>query len=164
MDASKELDRSVEYDMKRLSKRRKLSLSKNDINLAQDSLFVQGSPDYRPSKRIAGADNCDDENTNISISATSKQAGRNVAPFLARHIPDQYAPAGSSDRAIGGARKDPNTKYCYRHRPDLKCRRQANEPSMDQLQQVGMTHPISANVRSHVSRGLEIFRKAISRP
>ena len=30
----------------------------------------------------------------------------------------------------------PNTKYCYRHRPDLKCRRQADEPSMEQLQQV----------------------------
>ena len=76
-------------------------------------------------------------NGNITISATSKLAGQIVAPFLAKHIPDQYAPLGGMDSSGSPKVKDSNTKYCYRHRPDLKCRRQANEPSMDQLQHVG---------------------------
>ena len=70
------------------------------------------------------------------ISTTSKLAGQIVAPFLAKHIPDQYAHMGGMDSSGSSKASDPNTKYCYRHRPDLKCRRQANEPSMDQLQHV----------------------------
>ncbi|KAF2834561.1 F-box/WD repeat-containing protein pof1 [Patellaria atrata CBS 101060] len=73
------------------------------------------------------------EDENIAISLSNQQAERTVAPFLARHIPQQYNPLGG--------RPDPpdimskgNTKYCYRHHPDLKCRKQANEPSMEQLQ------------------------------
>ncbi|KAL8706097.1 MAG: hypothetical protein Q9201_000799 [Fulgogasparrea decipioides] len=70
----------------------------------------------------------------ISISASSRLAGQAVAPFLAQHIPNQYAPLGGLPASDKSANADPNTKYCYRHRPDLKCRRQADEPSMDQLQ------------------------------
>ena len=80
-----------------------------------------------------------DQSTNFTLPATSKFAGQTVAPFLAKHIPDQYAPLGGprlSGKATGA---NPNTKYCYRHRPDLKCRRQADEPSMDQLQHVRQT-------------------------
>ena len=80
----------------------------------------------------------EDKETNIGISATSKLAGQTVAPFLARHIPEQYAPLGGPTQLKDPANKKPNTKYCYRHRPDLKCRRQADEPSMDQLQHVCM--------------------------
>lgn len=71
---------------------------------------------------------------NVTLSATSKIAGQTVAPFLAKHIPHQYAPMGGVDSSGSPKAKDPNTKYCYRHRPDQKCRRQANEPSMEQLQ------------------------------
>ncbi|KAK4994122.1 hypothetical protein LTR66_005770, partial [Elasticomyces elasticus] len=77
------------------------------------------------------------EDRNIFISSTSRHAEQTVAPFLARHIPTQYNPLGSNhnpqnaDVDHGGGS---NTKFCYRHRPDLKCRRQANEPSMEQLQ------------------------------
>ncbi|KAI9710002.1 MAG: hypothetical protein M1820_003080 [Bogoriella megaspora] len=83
--------------------------------------------------------NAHDRDINIGISATSKQAGRMVAPFLKDHIPEQYKPGGrptsSSDNlASPQTPSGNNTKYCYRHRPDLKCRRQANEPSMEQLQ------------------------------
>ncbi len=73
---------------------------------------------------------------NITLSATSKMAGQTVTPFLLKHIPDQYAPMGGLDSTGSPRAKDSNTKYCYRHRPDLKCRRQANEPSMGQLQHV----------------------------
>ncbi|OJJ47290.1 hypothetical protein ASPZODRAFT_25354 [Penicilliopsis zonata CBS 506.65] len=63
----------------------------------------------------------------------SKLADANVAPFLAKHIPEQYAPLGpqpgdSVESAMASSR------FCYRHRPDLKCRRQADEPTMDKLQ------------------------------
>ncbi|KAF2104131.1 WD40 repeat-like protein [Rhizodiscina lignyota] len=84
--------------------------------------------------------NADPKDGQIAISSTSKAAGKMVAPFLAKHIPEQYNP-------LGGKHSPPmtpidghtNTKYCYRHRPDLKCRRQANEPTMDSLQ-----HDLSA--------------------
>ncbi|KAF2453987.1 putative E3 ubiquitin ligase complex SCF subunit sconB [Lineolata rhizophorae] len=69
----------------------------------------------------------------ISISTSSKQAERAVAPFLAIHIPQQYNPLGSAS-SLNSSMASSNSKYCYRHRPDLKCRRQANEPSMEQLQ------------------------------
>ena len=67
----------------------------------------------------------------ITIASTAKLASQRVAPFLAKHIPDQYAPLGSGSKGHNG---DLNSKYCYRHRPDMLCRRQPDEVSMDQLQ------------------------------
>ncbi|KAF2086356.1 putative E3 ubiquitin ligase complex SCF subunit sconB [Saccharata proteae CBS 121410] len=69
----------------------------------------------------------------ISISSNTKQVARTVRPFLAEHIPQQYNPLGNQPQPRRKMDAS-NTKYCYRHRPDLKCRRQANEPSMEQLQ------------------------------
>ncbi|OCL03364.1 F-box/WD repeat-containing protein pof1 [Glonium stellatum] len=68
----------------------------------------------------------------LSQSAT-RQAEKMVAPFLAQHIPQQYNHLGSNSTPQN-APEQSNTKYCYRHRPDLKCRRQVDEPSMEQLQ------------------------------
>lgn len=72
----------------------------------------------------------------ITIASTAKFADQTVAPFLTRHIPEQYAPLGGPNGNQNEPPKDPNSKFCYRHRPDLLCRRQADEPSMDQLQRV----------------------------
>ena len=88
----------------------------------------------------------------IAIASASKAAGKTVAPFLARHIPEQYNPLGSGGKSspmtpING---QPNTKFCYRHRPDLKCRRQANEPTMDQLQNVSGTSIASSCVKGEM--------------
>lgn len=80
-----------------------------------------------------------DADKNASMSASPRLVGQTVAPFLARHAPTQYAPLGEPHKAKppnATQPENPNTKYCYRHRPDLKCRRQADEPSMDQLQHV----------------------------
>ncbi|KAF1988852.1 WD40 repeat-like protein [Aulographum hederae CBS 113979] len=74
----------------------------------------------------------DDKDASIALSLTSKMAEQTVTPFLAKHIPQQYNPMGVE--ASPDVKKSNNTKYCYRHRPDMKCRRQANEPSMEQLQ------------------------------
>lgn len=78
----------------------------------------------------------DNKEKSITIASTAKFAGQTVAPFLTRHIPDQYAPLGGPNGSQKEPVKDPNSKFCYRHRPDLLCRRQADEPSMDQLQRV----------------------------
>lgn len=63
-------------------------------------------------------------------------AKQNVAPFLTKYHPRQYAPRRSEDgttpvpRTVSGG-------YCYRHQPDSKCSRQADEQSMHQIQEVG---------------------------
>jgi F-box and WD-40 domain protein MET30 len=75
----------------------------------------------------------------ITIASAAKFSGQAITPFLAEHIPDQYAPLGNALAVANNNKTDANTKYCYRHRPDLKCRRQADEPSMDQLQRVQFT-------------------------
>lgn len=122
------------------SKRRRISLPENDLSKSLDHSFLNAFSDNQAAANHANASNDTCEtNANVSFSATSKQAGQTVAPFLAKHIPDQYAPMGGLDANGRAKRRDPNTKYCYRHQPDLKCRRQANEPSMDQLQQVRAT-------------------------
>jgi F-box/WD-40 domain protein MET30 len=85
-------------------------------------------------------DNCHGKHngadSTITISSTTKLAGQTVAPFLAKHIPEQYAPLGLGPQPATSSRKDPNTKFCYRHRPDSKCRRTADEPTMENLQRV----------------------------
>lgn len=118
------------------SKRRKITPREGVFPDNGVPSFADTFPDHAsPSETLIDTEDvCQDDCDNISLSVSSKHAGQTVAPFLARHIPDQYAPGGGVDATGNAKRKDPNTKYCYRHRPDLKCRRQANEPSMDQLQ------------------------------
>jgi hypothetical protein len=84
--------------------------------------------------RLDGQEDVPSEKHISNMSSTSRMAGKTVAPFLTKHIPDQYAPQGITLGGLPAGRS--NTKFCYRHRPDLKCRRQADEPSMDQLQKV----------------------------
>lgn len=87
-----------------------------------------------------GMDNSDDHS--ISIPAASRHAEQTVAPFLAKHIPMQYNPLGQTrerQEQEDQSHQSTSTRFCYRHRPDLKCRRQANEPSMEQLQNVSNT-------------------------
>ncbi|KEF52524.1 F-box and WD-40 domain-containing protein MET30 [Exophiala aquamarina CBS 119918] len=77
-----------------------------------------------------------DSAKDFTIASTAKHARETVAPFLAKHIPAQYAPLGQSNAPQPSfkARKDTNSKFCYRHRPDKLCRRQVDEPSMEKLQ------------------------------
>ena len=132
-----EVDHREEVEVDAPIKRRRVSIPRNDgqpyLSLFAGAHQRRESNSMKPSAVI---DNCDDEKSNISFSATPKQAGQTVAPFLAKHIPAQYPPAGQVESSSADRRTDSNTKYCYRHRPDLKCRRQANEPSMEQLQNV----------------------------
>jgi F-box/WD-40 domain protein MET30 len=61
----------------------------------------------------------------------SKKLEKMIAPYLAEHIPKQYNPFGGNQQDVPA---NANTKYCYRHRPDMLCRKQADEPTMEQLQ------------------------------
>lgn len=71
-----------------------------------------------------------------SMPASSKDGEETVMPFLAEHMPTQYHAATLAPHLLrhDHEREGTNTAYCYRHRPDLKCRRQADEPSMALLQ------------------------------
>lgn len=80
----------------------------------------------------------DPYDADIAIMSDNKLAGKTVAPFLAKHIPEQYAPMGGN-LSTADSKRDPNTKFCYRHRPDSKCRRTADEPTMEILQKVCCT-------------------------
>ncbi|KAF4556017.1 WD domain-containing protein 4 [Elsinoe fawcettii] len=105
------------------------------------------------SRRQQGQED-DTAERNITIPTTSKHAEHAVAPFLAKHIPSQYNPVGHarpSKQEEDQPTASSSTKFCYRHRPDLKCRRQANEPSMDQLQnELGRLSQSDQQAISHV--------------
>ena len=141
---------SEEYDyVENPSKRRRISSGQDFSNDSGPPLPSSTFPKIQVARGYenpaihfheASREDQAEEEKSITISASSKQATQTVAPFLARHIPQQYAPMGGLDHSDDSTNKDVNTKYCYRHRPDLKCRRQVNEPSMDQLQHVGISY------------------------
>ncbi|TLS30692.1 hypothetical protein PpBr36_02567 [Pyricularia pennisetigena] len=69
-----------------------------------------------------------------ALSNMSNQIiGKTVSPFLKEHIPGLYAPIAKSDSATQ-IKDKANSKFCYRHRPDLKCRRAADETKMVSIQ------------------------------
>lgn len=79
-----------------------------------------------------------------AATTKSKKIEKMITPYLAQHIPQQYNPVGANGTSAHNhhpahghdeTHATANTKFCYRHRPDLLCRRQADEPSMEQLQQ-----------------------------
>ncbi|CAZ81804.1 unnamed protein product [Tuber melanosporum] len=110
----------------------------------------------RPSKKrkissIFNSNTCteemDESEPELFVPAIPADATENVkkgvGPFLSKHIPEQYAPQGprgQQDTQQDESEKG-NTRYCYRHRPDIKCRRRADEPTMEQLQKQMETLP-----------------------
>ncbi|KAI4242100.1 MAG: hypothetical protein LQ352_007303 [Teloschistes flavicans] len=121
------------------AKKRRLSLNQPERSTSfatslQHTRHKSGDVPLPPKGPNPGHMHPDDGDT-IGISANSKLAGQTVIPFLAEHIPDQYAHSSNKMPATDQpANATPDPKYCYRHHPDLKCRRQADEPSMNQLQ------------------------------
>ncbi|KAF6832974.1 WD domain-containing protein [Colletotrichum musicola] len=71
---------------------------------------------------------------------STQLVGQTVTPFLREHIPGIYAPIGKPDVQAENnnlnQQRDPNSKFCYRHRPDAKCRRAADESKMVLIQSV----------------------------
>jgi hypothetical protein len=93
-------------------------------------------PSFRATKRRHTSLDKTDRSTldSIALSTTSHAAAQNVAPYLAKHIPSKYTPTGGTPSIASTMEKKPI--YCNRHRPDTKCWRQANEPTMEELQNV----------------------------
>ncbi len=81
----------------------------------------------------ADANRATSGDSNDTLTELAKQ---NVAPFLTKYHPRQYAPRRSEDGTTPVPRTL-NGGYCYRHQPDSKCSRQADEQSMHQIQEVG---------------------------
>lgn len=71
---------------------------------------------------------------NSVTNMSSSLIGKTVTPFLKEHIPSIYAPVGKHQNEEIAREKEPNTRYCYRHRPDSKCRRAADEAKMVMIQ------------------------------
>lgn len=144
----------MDEDSQHPAKRRRISLDGEGIASHLHNRPIQST--YRESESSSSLSQDfftqePEDDGKCSNTTITKFTGQTIAPFLARHIPAQYAPLGGSENSKDPAISDnPNTRYCYRHRPDLKCRRQVNEPSMDQLQHVSwslsidkyMGHPL----------------------
>lgn len=128
-----------------------LSSSNTRDDIAPDPLVESPSspsPSLPPAQQPS-RDNCDrrrpqeEDNTRLKKMA-SELVVKTVSPFLKEHIPGLYAPVGKDNTKTGAKSpatwtriKDPNTKFCYRHRPDSKCRRAADETKMGFIQSVG---------------------------
>lgn len=104
----------------------------SQLEMAKDADIESAQSSSSNICHIDGHNDLHEDGTITRIASTSKVAGQAIAPFLAKHIPAAYAPTGS--KPVDSSLKDPSTKFCYRHHPDLKCRRTADEPSMDNLQ------------------------------
>lgn len=130
----------MDEDSQHPAKRRRISLDGEGIATYLHNRPIQST--YRESESSSSLSQDfftqePEDDGKCSNTTVTKFTGQTIAPFLARHIPAQYAPLGGSENSKDPAiSENPNTRYCYRHRPDLKCRRQVNEPSMDQLQHV----------------------------
>ncbi|KAI8628772.1 quinon protein alcohol dehydrogenase-like superfamily [Xylariaceae sp. FL1651] len=111
-------------------------------------------------------DNCDRRRPEEGVDASrlpniSLQAmNQSVTPFLREHIPSLYAPIGKPDlpSMANFKTKDPNSKYCYRHRPDSKCRRAADESKMALIQSELETLP--AGDRQAITNVWSLFSAA----
>ena len=130
--ASDTLRQSVEVASHRRPKNPSGTDVPSDSNMESDEQGVELAGAMEDGEQSM-QENCDNINPNTPATRTS--SNKAVAPFLSRHIPDQYAPLGMPQTS-NPAPKDPNTKYCYRHHPDSKCRRTPDEPTMENIQTV----------------------------
>lgn len=83
----------------------------------------------------------------------SSLVGQTVTPFLKEHVPSLYAPISKIESSTSAlepsTQKNFNSKYCYRHRPDSKCRKAADEDKMAMIQSVGCC-PVGPSKKSAV--------------
>lgn len=127
-------------------KRRRISQTEEDDHANTSGSGIGGGLTSRLGVALAHAvpaaelSHTDQEANIATISTDTKVADQTVAPFLAQHIPVQQTLPEASDQShkvVPITKADDSKKsYCYRHRPGLNCRKQIDEPSMDQLQRV----------------------------
>ncbi|KAI4859308.1 WD40 repeat-like protein [Hypoxylon rubiginosum] len=121
-------------------------------------------PNTKPSRDSCDRRRPEDAEDSSRLPNMSQQLmGQSVTPFLREHIPGFYAPIGKPDLPSMTAlkTKDPNSKYCYRHRPDSKCRRAADETKMGLIQSELETLP--AADRQAITNVWSLFSAAPSK-
>ncbi|CZS72240.1 unnamed protein product [Fusarium graminearum] len=115
-----------------------LKVTDSDLDTALDD-----SSQQQPSKNNCDRQRSDQEINPRLVKMPSDLVGKTVSPFLKEHIPGLYAPFGKALMPLSPPptndttvvrKKDPNSKFCYRHRPDSKCRRAADESKMGFIQ------------------------------
>ncbi|KAM0199102.1 hypothetical protein ACHAPA_003703 [Fusarium lateritium] len=109
-----------------------------------DSEQLDDNSQNQPSKNNCDRHRSDQEINPRLVKMPSELVGKTVSPFLKEHIPGLYAPFGKAKAAMSLSpnsndttairKRDPNSKFCYRHRPDSKCRRAADESKMGFIQ------------------------------
>jgi len=74
-----------------------------------------------------------------NMNVPSNLVGQAVTPYLKEHVPNLYSPVSKieASHTRTSFTKNFNSKYCYRHRPDSKCRKSADEDKMAMIQSVG---------------------------
>lgn len=89
--------------------------------------------------------NCDREDRSrlANMNMPSNLVGQAVTPYLKEHVPTLYSPFTKiiSSHTHQPVPKDFNSKFCYRHRPDSKCRKSADEDKMAKIQSVSRCPP-----------------------
>ena len=73
------------------------------------------------------------------VNMSHSLVGQTVTPFLKEHVPSLYAPVSKIDSSHSHElfrKNNYNSKYCYRHSPDSKCRKAADENKMAMIQTV----------------------------
>ncbi|EEH42279.1 uncharacterized protein PADG_07099 [Paracoccidioides brasiliensis Pb18] len=151
-------------------KRRKISASAHEADTSYISATKTTttpppssscSSSQLPTSQLPGFGHPSDNNTadNTSISQSPGSAGKSIAPFLTKHIRDHYAPMNRFEPQK--VERNPNSRYCYRHRPDLKCRRQADELAMAQMQQE--LHTLSQDDQQSIAHFWALFSAAPSK-
>lgn len=90
----------------------------------------------RPTRNHCDRRRPDGEEISRMPVMSQQLAGQAVTPFLREHISGLHAPFGKPHFTVArqSNTKDSNSKFCYRHRPDSKCRRAADESKMDVIQ------------------------------
>lgn len=113
------------------------STQKHSDNLTTDATEAGEHGVNAESNRPVVSDTVHRPEVNDTTDTLAQLAKQNVAPFLAKYHPRQYAPL-RSENGTPEIPRPVNAGYCYRHQPDSKCRRQADEQSMRQLQRVSL--------------------------
>ncbi|PGH29834.1 F-box and WD-40 domain-containing protein MET30 [[Emmonsia] crescens] len=154
-DSPQELRRDADGSPR---KRRKLSelTPEPDTSDIPSSTAPQPPTAQFPDSEQSGEPTVDDSS---SIIPSTSSADKTIAPFLTRHIRDHYAPMNRFEPQK--IERNPNSKYCYRHRPDLKCRRQADELTMDQMQKE--LHTLSQADQQSIAHFWSLFSAAPSK-
>jgi len=95
-------------------------------------------PSMKPSRETCDRRRPGEDDASRLPNISQQFINQSMTPFLREHIPSLYAPIGKPDlpSMTSLKNKDPNSKYCYRHRPDSKCRRAADESKMALIQSV----------------------------